>query len=65
MVVDSSEEIKDFTIVCSRVSNSVRGDYWELQRTGDSDSGLIPPLFLPLMVTLQFDINIFAAEDVG
>ncbi len=65
MVVDSSEEIKDFTIVCSRISNSVSGDYWKLQRTSDSDSSLIPPFLLPFIVTLQFDINIFAAEDVG
>ena len=59
------KEIQNLAVVCRRIANSIRREHWQLQRMGNANRSLIAPLLLAFPMTLQFDIDILAAEDVN
>src|SRR5260370_39777361 len=65
VVTDRCKDIENFAVVRSRITNSIGGNYWQLQRVSDSNCSLISPFLFPLAMTLQFDIDIFPTEDMG
>ena len=50
-------------VVMSGIADAIGGDHWQVESPRDADGGLVAPLFLALLVALQFDINISVTED--
>src|SRR5271154_5197659 len=63
MVTNSCENVQHLALIRRRISNAVRSYYGKPQRIGYTYRHLIPPFFLPLLVTLDFDINVVTPED--
>ncbi len=62
-MADRGKEIENLTIIRIRITYAIGGNHRKLERLGDADSSLVAPFFLSLTMSLQFDINIFAAKD--
>src|SRR5579884_4529402 len=63
-MADGGEEIEDFAIVCVGVAHAVGREYRKTERGCDAHRGLVAPLLLTEVVALEFDVDIFTAEDV-
>ena len=64
MIADGRKEILNLAVVCSRVANAVGGDQRQIQRVRDADRSLISPFLLAFLMALQFDVDIFAPEEI-
>ena len=62
-MADGRKEILNLAVVFGRIANAVCRDQRKIQGTCDADSGLIPPFLFALPMALQFDVDVFAAED--
>ena len=63
VMTDGGEQIQNLAIVRSRVAHAIGGDHRQLQRARNANGGLVAPFLFALLVALQFDIDILAAED--
>ncbi len=62
-MADGGKEVLNLAVICGRVADAIGGDHRQIQGTRDADRRLISPLFFALLMALQFDIDILAAED--
>ena len=63
MVADGGEGVAQFASFGSGVADAVGGEQRKMQRAGDVDGGAVAGFFFAMEVALQFDVDIFGAED--
>ena len=63
MVADGGKEVLNLALIRRRITNAVGGNHRQTERTCNADRSLVAPLFLALLVALQFDINVLVTED--
>src|SRR6202034_3272511 len=64
VVADGREKIQNFAVVWLCITNTIRGDHRQMQRTRNADRSLVSPLLFAFLMALQLDIDIFLPENM-
>ena len=65
MVADGGEHVAELAVVGGGVTDAIGGEQRKMKVAGDFDGDAVARLFFAMIVALEFDVNIVAAEDVG
>ncbi len=65
VVANGGEEIEDLPFIGGGVTYAVGRKQWQLERPRNADGCLVTPLFVPFLMSLQFDVDVLGPEDVN